>query len=154
MTAMKILEVIAVVLSAATLVLGGAHVASLLDKIDLSQSDYFIVQEIDRGWRLFAIVLLGNLFANLALAVAMRGQEKAQWFVLANLLCIAGALGIFFIFTFPAHQASGNWTAVPADWLQLRWRWEMSHAANALVAFVGLCSLIVGVLLAHDRRAG
>jgi uncharacterized membrane protein HdeD (DUF308 family) len=151
MAGMKALQFVAIVLGAVALVPGGAHVASLLNKINLSQSNYFIAQEIYRGWNLFAIVLIGNLLANLALAVAMRAQDKALWFVLANLLCIAGSLAIFFAFTFPANQATDNWTAIPANWQQLRWQWEMSHAANELVTFVGFCSLIISVLLAQDR---
>ena len=113
--------------------------------------DYFIAQEIYRGWNLFAIVLIGNLLANLALAVAMRAKDKALWFVVANLLCIVGSLAIFFVFTFPTNQATNQWTEVTANWKQLRWQWEMSHAANELVTFVGFCSLIIGVLLAQDR---
>lgn len=71
--------------------------------------------------------------------------------MVADLLCIAGSLAIFFAFTFPANQATDNWTAVPPNWERLRWQWEMSHAANELVIFVSFCSLIIGVLLAQDR---
>jgi hypothetical protein len=36
---------------------------------------------------------------------------------------------------------------VPADWPQLRWQWEVSHAVNALIVFVGFCSLVMSLLV-------
>ncbi len=56
-----------------------------------------------RGWALFGIVLFGALFANIALAWAMRGQ-RAFVFVLICLGCLVANLVIFFAFTFPANQ--------------------------------------------------
>ena len=112
----------------------------------MTESNYFIVQNIYRGWGLFGIVLFGALFANMALAWAMRGQ-RAFVFVLICLGCLVANLVIFFAFTFPANQVTNNWTEVPADWQQLRWQWEVSHAMNAVIAFVGFCSLAVSLLV-------
>ena len=50
------------------------------------------------------------------------------------------------IWTYPASQATDNWTTIPANWEQLRRQWEYSHAANALVTFVAFCSLTLSVL--------
>ena len=38
-------------------------------------------------------------------------------------------------------------TLAPADWQQLRWQWEVSHALNALIAFGGFCSLAISMLV-------
>ncbi|MGB7278692.1 MAG: DUF1772 domain-containing protein [Pseudolabrys sp.] len=143
---MRALKFHAIVLTALALVPGGAHFFSLPNKITLTESNYFIVQNIYRGWALFGIVLFGALFANMALAWAMRGQ-RAFVFVLICLGCLVANLVIFFAFTFPANQVTNNWTEVPADWQQLRWQWEVSHAMNAVIAFVGFCSLAVSLLV-------
>ena len=37
----------------------------------------------------------------------------------------------------PANQATNNWTQIPANWEHLRWQWEVSHAVNAVITFVG-----------------
>jgi hypothetical protein len=70
---------------------------------------------------------------------------EQQWtpFVLALVafFSIARSLAIFFIWTYPANQATDNWTTVPANWEQLRWQWEYSHAA-----FVAFCSLTLSAL--------
>lgn len=143
---MRALKFHAIVLTALALGPGGAHFFSLPNKITLTESNYFIVQNIYRGWALFGIVLFGALFANMALAWAMRGQ-RAFVFVLICLGCLVANLVIFFAFTFPANQVTNNWTEVPADWQQLRWQWEVSHAMNAVIAFVGFCSLAVSLLV-------
>ena len=91
-------------------------------------------------------MLFGAVFANTALAWAMRGR-RAFVFVLICLGCLVANLVIFFAFTFPANQVTNNRTEVPADWQQLRWQWEVSHAVNAVIAFAGFCSLVLSVLV-------
>jgi hypothetical protein len=147
---MKVLQFIAVVFCGLALVPSGAHLFALPNKIGLNQTDYFVVQGIYRGWALLGIVLIGALLANLALAFVMRGQGAPFVLVLVNVLCLVASLAIFFAFTFPANQATNNWTEVPANWDQLRWQWEVSHAVNAAVTFAGFCSLVTGVLLSRS----
>ena len=147
---MKALQFVAMVLTALALVPGGAHLFALPNKIHLSESSYFVAQNVYRGWALLGIVLIGAMLANLALAVLMRGLRGPFVFALASLLCLLATLAIFFVFTFPANQATSNWTEVPANWEQLRWQWEMSHAANAVMTFAAFCSLTISVLLTRE----
>jgi len=76
----------------------------------------------------------------------MRGQ-RAFVFVLICLGCLVANLVVFFASTFPANQATNNWTQVPGDWQQLRCQWEVSHAVNAVTAFVGFCALALSLLV-------
>jgi len=60
-------------------------------------------------------------------------------------------LAVFFAWTYPANQATGNWTSAPENWEQLRTDWEYSHAANAMITFLALlCS--VGAAVSTDQR--
>ena len=88
----------------------------MLNKIHLSQDDYFVVQNIYRGWALFGFVLAGNLLALAALAVVQRAQTAPFALVLIALASQIATLVIFFTVVFPANQATANWTAVPANW--------------------------------------
>ena len=144
---MKLLQFVAVALTALALVPGGAHLFSLPNKINLSESDYFIAQSVYRGWALLGIVLIGAALANLALALLIRAQRTPSIFALISGLCLVASLVVFFAFTFPANQATNNWTRVPADWEQLRWQWELSHAVNAVITFFAFCSLTISLLL-------
>jgi hypothetical protein len=151
----RLLQFVAMVLTALALVPGGAHLFALANKINLSESDYFITQSIYRSitqsiyrsWALLGIVLIGAAIANLALAFLIRAQRAPSIFALIGGLCLVATLVIFFAFTFPANQATNNWTQVPADWQQLRWRWELSHAVNAVITFFAFCSLTISLLL-------
>jgi hypothetical protein len=143
---LKIVQFLALLLTAFALVPAGAHLFALANKIGLSAEQYFIVQNIYRGWALFGIVLFSALLANLVLAIALRGRGRPFGFALVAFLGIALTLVIFFTWTFPANQATQNWTAVPANWEQLRRQWEYSHAANALVTLVAYGSVVLSVL--------
>jgi hypothetical protein len=147
---MKILQFLALVLTALALVPAGAHLLELPNKIDLSEGDYFIVQTIYNGWAMLGIVLIGTVLANLFHAIFLRGQGLAFVCALIAFLCIAVTLVIFFAFTFPANQVTGNWTQVPADWQQVRTEWEISHAVNAVLTFAAFCALTISVLLTRD----
>jgi hypothetical protein len=64
----RLLQFVAMVLTALALVPGGAHLFALPNKIGLSESDYFITQSVYRSWALLGIVLIGAAIANVALA--------------------------------------------------------------------------------------
>ena len=117
--------------------------------MSLGAEQYFIVQNIYRGWNLFGIVLIAALIANLALALLLRGQGAPFALALFGFFCIALTLVIFFIWTYPANQATNNWTTIPNDWEQLRRQWEYSHAANAVVTFAAFCSVALSSLMAR-----
>jgi cbb3-type cytochrome oxidase subunit 1 len=141
---LRVAQFLAIVFTALALVPAGAHLFELPNKIGLAEEEYFVVQNIYRGWALFGIVLFGALAANLALALMVRRQRAPFWLALAAFLLVAATLVIFFTWTYPANQATSNWTVVPADWQELRTQWEYAHAANAL------CSVTLSVLLTRD----
>jgi hypothetical protein len=145
----KLVEFLAVILTALALVPAGAHLFELPNKIGLAQEPYFMVQAIYRGWALFGFVLFPALAANLALAVTVRRQRVPFWLALIAFLGIAGTLAIFFGWTYPANQATSNWTRVPENWMALRAHWEYSHAVNAIITFAALCAVTLSVLTAR-----
>jgi hypothetical protein len=147
---LKIVQFLALVLTALVLVPGGAHLFALANKINLAQDQYFIVQNIYRGWALLGIVLIAAIVANLALALLLYGRGTPFALALLAFLCLAFTLVVFFSWTYPANQATSNWTAIPRDWEELRRQWEYSHAANALVTFVALCSATLSVLTTRE----
>jgi hypothetical protein len=71
----KLLQFVAMVLTALALVPVGAHLFALPNKINLSESDYFIAQSVYRGWALLGIVLIGAAIANFALGLLIRAQR-------------------------------------------------------------------------------
>ena len=109
---LRVAQFLAVVLTALALVPAGAHFFELWNKIGLNEEDYFVVQGIYRGWALLGVVLFGALAANLVLAVMVRHRRGAFWLALLGFLLVAATLAVFFTWTYPANQATANWTVV------------------------------------------
>jgi hypothetical protein len=144
--ALRLVQFLAIMLTALALVPGGAHLAALPNKMPMTQTAYFTAQQIYAGWALFGIILVGALGANLALTMTLRSLGRSFGYALASCLFIAVNLVIFFVWTFPTNQATGNWTMVPENWNELRIQWEYSHAINAVVMFAALACVVVAVL--------
>jgi hypothetical protein len=129
-----------------------AHLFEFPNKIGLSADDYLAVQQIYRGWAWFGVVILAQLLSSFALLVTLalrHAPTDVTLPVLVAALCMAGALVLFWVFTYPANLATENWTQLPAVWEQLRAQWEYSHAAGAALNLIALISLILS-LLARD----
>jgi hypothetical protein len=144
----RLLLFLSLVFAALALVPAGAHLAELPNKMALGRDDYFVVQQIYAGWALFGVVVLGALLSTAALTVALR-RQPGLWLALTAFLCIAGTQAVFWTFTYPANSATGNWTAIPQDWITLRAQWEYSHAASAVL---DLCAVLALSALAASRR--
>jgi hypothetical protein len=144
--ALRLIQFLAIVLTALALVPSGAHLAALPNKMAMEQTDYFAAQHVYNGWALFGIVLFGALVANLAHTIVLRKLGQSFGYALASLLFVAASLVIFFVWTFPTNQATSNWTVVPKNWNELRIQWEYSHAVNAVVTFVALACVVIAVL--------
>jgi hypothetical protein len=124
------------------LIPAGAHFAELPNKLKLSRDDYFIVQQIYRGWWLWGIVILPALLSTFYLTLISRPDATNFRLSLLTFICILATQVIFWLVTFPTNQATANWIIVTTDWAGLRQRCELSHAASGffnLVALV-LCS--------------
>jgi hypothetical protein len=146
---MRIAQFLALVLTALALVPVGAHLFAMPNKIGMDEASYFVAQRVYDGWAWFGVVLIGSIVADAIAAMASRAQF---WpFALAALaaLLMAATLVVFFAYTFPANQATANWTQVPADWQSLRWQWEISHAVNAVLTFAAFCCISLSVLLSR-----
>jgi hypothetical protein len=147
--AVKASQFLAVVLTALALLPGGAHLMALPAKLAMPEQPYFVAQQIYRGWAWAGVVIFLAIFANFAAAFLTHGRRR-QLFTVAGLL-IGATLALFFVWTYPANQATGNWTSVPENWEQLRIQWEYSHAVNAALTFLALLCA-VGAALSIDSR--
>jgi hypothetical protein len=147
---LKPIQFLAIMFTALALVPGGAHLFALPNKIALAQDEYFIVQNIYRGWALFGFILFPALLLNLLLAWIQRNHTAPSLLAGLAALCLAATLVIFFLWTYPANVATSNWTSVPANWPSLRQQWEYSHAVTALCTFAGLCAVVLSVLIRQE----
>ena len=149
---------LAILLTALSLVPAGAHLAALPNKVGLPAEPYLIAQGIYRGWALFGALWLATLAAHLLLLARLRRQPAAFRLALAGTVLLLLVFAVFFIWTLPANQATANWTILPEGWESLRRQWELSHAGGAVLllaslACVTLAGLTGGAKPGHPPRA-
>ncbi len=153
---LRLVPFAAIILTALALVPAGAHLLALPNKIGLPQAEYFVVQGISRGWAFLEIILFASLAADVVLALQLRHDRGAFAAALAGALLIAATLVIFFIWTYPANQATENWVIAPLNWQILRRHWEYAHAVNAVLTFLALCAVTLAATVSstsvHDTR--
>jgi hypothetical protein len=85
--ALRMVQFLAIVLTALALVPAGAHLFELPNKIDLPRDAYLTVQGIYAGWAWFGIIDLGALVMNVVLAIKLRRQRLARYFAGTAALC-------------------------------------------------------------------
>lgn len=150
---MRTLLFFSVVLTAVAMAAGLSHLFALPNKISLAADEYLVVQQIYRGWALLGIVIVAALLCVLVLAVSLRHEGASFPLTVAAAVCIAASLVVFFTFTFPANQATANWTELPDGWQNLRRQWEYSHAVGALLYLAALVCLTLAALNSPPRRS-
>lgn len=146
MDALALVEFLAIVLTALALVPAAAHVMELPAKLPMTREAYLIVQRLYRGWNLSGIVVIAALAATFALLLSVDGEAFVP--ALIGFLAIVATQIVFWVFTFPVNRITHNWTRAPDDWKQLRDRWELSHAASAVLNFIAVVCVTVAVLRA------
>ncbi|MGE0746338.1 MAG: hypothetical protein AB7K86_13860 [Rhodospirillales bacterium] len=143
----------AVLLTGLYMVPALAHAMELPHKIGMAGPDYLVVQQIYRGWSLSGVVAVAALAATAALAAIVRRRRRAFRLALASFLCLAGALAVFFAFTYPVNQATANWTMLPDGWQALRARWEYAHAGGAMLNLAAFAAAIGAAVASPARLA-
>ena len=144
--ALNVVRFLSLLFAALALAPAMAHLLELANKIDLPREEYLTVQQIYRGWALLGIVILAALASTLALVILSRRDRKAFAWALTGFLALAETQVVFWTFTFPANQATENWTRLPENWETLRMQWEYSHATSAGLNLIALVAIILAVL--------
>ena len=137
-------QLLALVFTAVALMPAAAHVLELPNKLPLPREAYLTVQQIYRGWNRAGFVVIAALVATLWFAVV--ADESAEIPATLAFLAILMTQVIFWVYTYPVNRRTHNWTEAPEDWEVLRDRWEISHAASALLNFTAFVCVAVAIL--------
>lgn len=147
-----LIRFIALLFTAITLSAVMAHLLEMHVKINLSKEEYQTVQGIYSGWQWLGIFEIGAILLTIIWAIFDRESKNAFPFLLSALICFVLSIIIFFVFTFPANQATLNWTNLPNKWEELRKTWEYSHAIRAVLSLCGLSFLVWALLKNNNNR--
>jgi len=117
----------------------------------MPRADYFVVQNIYRGWNRLGYLLAVELVGMLAVVILYRQDRRVMWPALVAVGGVIAAQVVFWMLTFPANVATSNWTVQPTNWDTLRRQWEYSHLAGAACQTLAMAALIIAVL-SRDRN--
>jgi uncharacterized membrane protein len=104
-----------------------------------------------------AILMPAAILAILpVLFLLYRRRSGALYPALAGFALFVIALAVTLIVEVPIDNQIEVWTvaSLPANWQQLRDRWELFHVIRTWASVIGLAMLILGALLVGDNSAG
>ena len=93
-----------------------------------------------------APVSWSSLQLSATLWFAVVANESAEIPATMAFVAILMTQVVFWVYTVPVNRRTNNWTEAPEDWEQLRDRWEISHAASALLTFTAFVFIAVAIL--------
>jgi hypothetical protein len=160
----QIFEILSVILAAIVLAPALAHLAELPGKRRLAKADYFVVQKIYYpGFTVLGMAEPLAIAATAGLAFLCRNQAQKFWFAAGALAALLLIQIVFWVFVQPVNRiwlkgldlsgagrrffsTGSSVSGMPEDdWRKLQDRWEYSHAARAVLAFLALICLTLGL---------
>lgn len=138
-------------LTALMLMPAGAHLLALPNKIGMSAGDYVVAQQAYRGWAYTGALVFAGIAATGYLAWRIRHSAAMFGPTVIAFLCLAATQLVFWTLVFPGNQQTVNWTVLPANWEELRLRWEIGHALSAGLNIVAIVALLAALLRSDPR---
>lgn len=168
-TVYEVLQILTVVLVAASMAFPLAHALELPGKLRLGKEEYLAVQPIYYpGFTIGGLVgELGGLVATLALVVVTPRDTPAFWLTLSAFVALLVMHLLYWVLTHPVNnfwlkdfklngagffrfdplrRNGGESLFSTPDWKVLRDRWENSHVARAVFAVFGLILLAAAIV--------
>jgi uncharacterized membrane protein len=105
---------------------------------------------------IMAVLMPAAVLATLVAGILVYWRNRlAGYLTLAGFACVAVATAITLIVNVPIDNTMAGWTVatLPADWMQIRDRWETFHTARTFVTLGGLAVTLAGSLLPAERGA-
>ena len=92
----------------------------------------------------------------LAAVLVQKRHATAGYLLLAGFACVMGATAITLLVNVPIDAMMAGWTlaTLPADWTQIRDRWETFHTIRTFLCLGGLAATLAGSLLPARRAEG
>jgi hypothetical protein len=153
---LRLVRFVSLLLTALTLGLTGCHVLEIWGKLRLDAGAWIIVQQ--NLYAAFgvagAVIELGAIGTSWLLVLLVRGRHPAFRWTLAGALLVTLCLGSWFLLVAPVNEiiAALDPAGLPEGWRAIRTRWELGHAAGAVLAAAAFSALLVAILSETPER--
>jgi hypothetical protein len=156
-TVLRTWRFLGIYLTALTLSLTFCHLLEMPRKMQYGEGLYMAVQHslyLYFAW-VGAFAEVGAVVFLVVLSVLLRNRGAVFYLTVAATLCIAAGLAVWFAVVFPSNSQMAQWSSVPlpTDWTEVRRRWELGHAASAVLDLVGFGTLVLSILLETPKSA-
>ncbi|MGW7683894.1 anthrone oxygenase family protein [Kribbella sp. NPDC054772] len=108
--------------------------------------------ELDSLDKLASVTLIPAIVTTVALAIWGRGNGRRFVLVALALLVLVFVLTLAINLPINADQASWSVQHPPADWADVRDRWQVAHAIRTVAAVVAFGTLVVGSQLTATAK--
>jgi anthrone oxygenase-like protein len=171
---LRFIQILSITLVAMAMVPAVAHALEYPGKKRLNRDAYITVQGIYYpGFTVLGIAEPGAILAVIALLLLVEESEPAFWLTLAALLGLLAMHAVYWILVHPTNRywlqsgdvslgkagggffaldPGGRGSAGELDWTRFRDRWEYSHIARAVLAFVSFLSLLLTAFVPSLNR--
>lgn len=148
---LRIWRFISIYLTALTLSLTFCHLLEMPRKMQYGEALYMAVQHslyLYFAW-VGAIAEVGAVVSLTVLSVLTGKRGFIFYLTLVATICVAAGLAVWFVFVSPANTQMAQWSVVPlpANWTDVRRRWEFGHAASAVLDLIGFGALVLSVIV-------
>lgn len=148
---------ITILLVALTTGMAFAHVLEMPAKMLYDAELYLTVQRsLYAAWgppNIGGVLEPAAVIAMLALCAAVRRRRRAFWLSSAAAVCLLLAFPlVYFLLVEPANEIFRSTSLIPANWTELRYRWETGHVLRFALQFVALSLLLLSVLYETGKR--
>ncbi|WP_326824636.1 DUF1772 domain-containing protein [Streptosporangium sp. NBC_01756] len=106
--------------------------------------------ELDRLDILASVTLIPALITTAILvALAVRGRGRAFWLTSAALVLLVAVFVTTLLVNLPINGVQVGWsvTAPPADWADIRDRWQIAHAVRTVAAVLAFALLVAAAIV-------
>jgi hypothetical protein len=161
----SILQVLTVIFAAVAMALALAHALELPGKMRLNKDAYYAMQSTYYpGFTIGGVAEPVAIILTTILLFLTPFGTAGFWLTVLAVLGLSGMEAVYWLFTHPVNKfwvqdvklnslSSGFFSfstnkqgTRPADWTELRDRWEYSHVARAGFALVSLTALVISLL--------
>lgn len=148
---------ITILLVALTTGMAFAHVLEMPAKMLYDAELYMTIQRsLYVAWgppNIGGVLEPAAIIATLVLCVAVRRRRRAFWLSTAAIVCLLLAFPlVYFLLVEPTNELFRATSLIPANWTELRYRWEMGHAIRFALQFIALSLLLLSVLYETGKR--
>jgi uncharacterized membrane protein len=106
---------------------------------------------------IMSVLMPAAVLATLLAAVLVyRRRTFAGVLILAGFACVVGAPAVTLLVNVPIDETMAGWTlaTLPADWTQVRDRWETHHTVRTFLTLGGLAATLAESLLPAEPAEG